>query len=235
MQGPQLGARLDTDLLHQRRARFAVRLERLRLATAPIERQHALGVQVLAQRFLHHERRELADDVGVPAGVEVGADRHLRRAQAQLAEAANLRARERLVSHVRQRLSAPQPERLAPAGRVEQTLGERGVDVALRQLELVAATARHDARAVARQRPAQVGDVQLDHLRRARGRRLPPQALGQAIGRDGPTDLQREHREHGPLLAGAQRDGAIVEADLDRPQKPHIHRCTRPYSRSTHR
>ena len=52
LESTQLGARLDPDLLDQRRTRLAVGLERLGLAAGAIERQHPLRVQPLAQRML---------------------------------------------------------------------------------------------------------------------------------------------------------------------------------------
>ena len=67
-------------------------------------------------------------------------------------------------------------------------------------------------------------DVELDHLRRGRRRLLAPQALDQRVGRDRAAGPQGEHREHRPLLAGAQLDGAVTEPKLDRTQKPQIHR-----------
>ena len=70
-------------------------------------------MQVLAQRMLGDQRVELADHLGVPAGREVGVDRHLRRAQPQIVEAADLGGRERLVGDVRERVAVPQRERLA--------------------------------------------------------------------------------------------------------------------------
>jgi hypothetical protein len=36
-------------------------------------------------------------------------------------------------------------------------------------------------------------------------------------------ELQREHREDSPLLAGAELDGRVTEPKLDRTQKPQIH------------
>ena len=67
-------------------------------------------------------------------------------------------------------------------------------------------------------------DVELDHLRRARRRLLAPQPLDQRVRGTVRPASQREHREHRPLLAGAQFDGPVTEAKLDRTQKPQIHR-----------
>ena len=189
VQPPQLGARLDADLLDERRARVAVGGERLRLAAVAVQREHPLGVQVLAQRMLGDQRVELADHLGVPAGREVGVDGRLRRAQPQLVEAADLGGGERLVGDVLERVAVPQRERLARRAALQQPLEARRVHLAVGELELVAAAARDDLRAVAVQQRPQVRDVELDHLRRARRRLLAPQALDQRVGR---------HRAAGP-------------------------------------
>ena len=166
VQALQLGAGLDADLLDERRARVAVGGERLRLAAGAIEREHPLGVQALAQRVLGDERVELADHLGVPAGREVGVDRHLGRAQAQLLEPADLGRGERLVGEVGERLAAPQRERLARRATRSSSRSKRTASTSpLGELQLVAAAAGHDSNAVAVERAPQVRHVELHHLR----------------------------------------------------------------------
>ena len=70
----------------------------------------------------------------------------------------------------------------------------------------------------------EVGDVELQHLGCARGWPIPPQAVDKAVDRDGAADLQREHGENRPLLAGAQLDGPVVDVELDGPKQAQIHR-----------
>ena len=167
--------------------------------------------------MLRDERLQLGDHLGVPAGLEVGVDRHLGGAQPQVLEPADLRGGERLVGDVGERVAAPQRERLARATLLHQVLEADRVDVVVGQLQLVAAAAGHDSNAVAVEQPAQVRHVELQHLRRARRRLLPPQALDEAIGRHRPARLEREHREHRPLLARAQLDRPVSELHLGRP------------------
>ena len=93
VQPAQLGAGLDADLLDERRARLPVRLQRLRLPPGAVEREHPLAVQALAQRVLGDQPVELADQLGVAPGRQVGVDRHLGGAQAQLLEAPDLDSR----------------------------------------------------------------------------------------------------------------------------------------------
>jgi hypothetical protein len=53
----------------------------------------------------------------------------------------------------------------------------------------------------------QVGDVLLDHLRRAGRQRLVPQALDELVRRDRMVGAEREHGQHRTLLGRAERDG----------------------------
>ena len=72
---------LDADLLDQRRPRPAVRLERLGLAAAAVQREHQLAVQTLAQRLLRHRGLQLGDQIRVPAQRQLGLDRASNAAQ----------------------------------------------------------------------------------------------------------------------------------------------------------
>ena len=174
-------------------------------------------MQVLAQRIRGDERVELADHLGVAAGLEVGVDRALRRPHAQLLEPADLGGRERLVGEVGERVAVPERERVARARLAHQPLEAHGVDVALGQLQLVAAAVGHDSNAVAVEDASEMRHVVLHHLRRARRQLVTPQALGEPVRRHRPARLQGEHREYRPLLAGAQLDGPVPEANLERP------------------
>ncbi len=91
-------------------------------------------MDALAQGVLGGQRVELADHLGVATGLEIRVDRHLGGAQSQLLEAADLGGRERLLGQVRQRLAAPQRERVARPLLVEQPLGQQHVDLAVGQL-----------------------------------------------------------------------------------------------------
>jgi hypothetical protein len=108
LQSLQLGAGLDADLLDQLGARGAVGAQRLRLTARAIEREHPLAVQALTQRMLGHEPIELTDQLRMPAGRQVGVDRHLRRPQPQFVQPSDLRRGERLVDQVGERLAPPQ-------------------------------------------------------------------------------------------------------------------------------
>ena len=97
--------------------RVPVGVERLGLAAAAVQREHALGVQPLAQRVLGQQRVDLADELVMAPGGEVRVDRELRGGEPQLLEPADLRVGERLVGDVRERIAAEQRERLARRAR----------------------------------------------------------------------------------------------------------------------
>jgi hypothetical protein len=89
----QRQVRLEAELLDERLPRFLVGAQRVRLAAGPVQREHQLPAQTLAERVLGDERLELADCLIVAAEREVAVNAvHLRR-QAQLLEAADLVAR----------------------------------------------------------------------------------------------------------------------------------------------
>ena len=67
-------ARLQAELLHEARTGRPVDLERLGLATAPVERQHAQRVKTLAQRVLGRQSLELANELGLPRAREIRLD-----------------------------------------------------------------------------------------------------------------------------------------------------------------
>ena len=223
LQATELDARLHPDLLDQHGARLAVGVQRLGLAAGAIERQHALRVQPLVQRMRADQRLELADHLVVAAFCQVGVDRLLGRAHAQLVQPSDLGGGERLVGHVGERLAVPQRERLACATAFEQTLELDRIHGTVGHPQLVAPAAGDDLRAVALEQPTQLRHVQLHHLRRAGGRFLAPQPLGKPVGRHRPAGLEPEHRQHRPLLGGAERDRALVAARLDRPKEAQIH------------
>ena len=180
-------------------------------------------MQVLPERVLVDERVELGDHVAVAAGGDVVVDRTLGGTNPQVLQPPDLRCRERLVGDVGERIAPPQRQRLPRVSLLQQTLEADRVDLAAHERELVPASASRDLCAVTYERPAQVRDVELDELWPARRRTLAPQADGQAVGRHGVPDLEREHSQHGALLARAERDGPVIEAGLDRPEEKKVH------------
>ena len=159
---------------------------------------------------------------------QIRVDRQLRGGQAQLLEPTDLRDRERLVRHVRQRFAAKQRQRLArrPVPRLADLgrpsrLGDQPFETAnVHELavdpQLIPTPTRDDLRpADPGQRPAQSPDVVLDHVRGARRWLRTPQPLDQPVGRHRTIRLEPQHRQNGALLRVAERDGVAVNAGLD--------------------
>ena len=109
----QRRARLDPELVDEHAAGGLVGGQRLGLAARPVEREHQLAAQALAEGVLRRQRVELRDQRGVAAEREVGVDPHLDREQVHLLEAPDRRLGERLVGEVGERGAAPERERLA--------------------------------------------------------------------------------------------------------------------------
>jgi hypothetical protein len=228
----QLGSRLDPDLLHEDLSRPPVGGERVGLPTGPVEREHEVPVEALAERVLGHEALELPRHLPVPALGQLLLGGPLERREPQLLQAPDLRGRERLPGQVGQRRAAPEGERLPRRPRGHQPLEADGVHGVGRDLQLVRPPTGHDVRAVAvavavRKRAPQVGDVLLDHLRRAGRQRLLPQALHELVRRDGTVGAEREHRQHGTLLRGTERDGPPAGAGLHGTEQAQLHDVSR--------
>ena len=95
LEAPQFLARLEPELIGEQPPRLAIDRERLGLAAAAIQREHEVPVETLAPRVPARELLELAHELGVPAGREVGLDARLERRQPLLLQALDLGRRER--------------------------------------------------------------------------------------------------------------------------------------------
>ena len=178
VQPAQLAAGFDADLVDERGTRAAVGLQRLRLPTRAIQREHQLPVQALAQRVIGDEPFELCDELAMAPVGELGVDRTRERGQAQRLQATDLRRRERLVGDVGQRRATPERERLARRAVCHEPLEPSRVDLLGGDVQLVATPAREDLErgpvAAVSERTPKERDVLLDHLRRGRRRPLAP-------------------------------------------------------------
>ena len=96
VEAAQLRAGLDADRVHELVARPAVGAERVGLAPAAVEGEHAQRVEALAQRLASEDRLGLVDHLCVAARREILLERQLDGAEAQVLEAADLEAGERL-------------------------------------------------------------------------------------------------------------------------------------------
>jgi hypothetical protein len=108
----------------ERPDRLAVGVERFPLSSSPIQGEHELAAQALAQRLAGHEPLELADELGTPAHRQIGLDAVLDCGRTQILQAGDLGRRERLERHVGQRRAAPLLERRPQSRR--RALGAAG-------------------------------------------------------------------------------------------------------------
>lgn len=156
--------------------------ERLGLASGAVEAEHELAAQALSERVCGDEHFELAAELGVATGAQVGVDPLLQRREPQLLEPCDLRLRERLVGEVSEWWPAPQAERFAQLPRRPLRIGaprpgdellEAG-KVELGRVEQQDVTGRTGEQPVLADLLAQSGDVGLDALGHRRGGRFAP-------------------------------------------------------------
>jgi hypothetical protein len=109
----QRRARLERQLLDQHPPGVLIGGERIGLPAAPVQRQHQLCMQMLAQRMLLNQHLELADQFSLAPELEISLDAFLQRREPQLLQLPDRRLRERRVGEIVKRSPAPQAERLA--------------------------------------------------------------------------------------------------------------------------
>jgi hypothetical protein len=233
--GLQFGTRVHPEFLGQQVGDLAVGRERLTLPARPVQRPHPVRPEPLLPRVAPHQRRQLAEHVGVPAEGEVQLDAPVQRAQVALHQRDDLVALHRLGRHVGQRWHvAPQRQRVGergalllgvPGGRRPSRLrGERRepleVEAARRDLDAVAVRFGPDAAG-----PEQVPDphhVLLDGAARIRGCCAVPQRRDQLVDADGAAGLQQQRGQHDPQLARPDPHLVPVDEHFERSQHPEL-------------
>ena len=177
---------------------------------------------------------ELLDHLGVAAERELRLDQLLQRRDPQVIQASDLREGKRLVGEVRQRIPAPQRQRLlersdgrvgAVAGKLGAAPGEEPLEAVRVELlgiecQLVAALARDDragaaASVRARQRLAQTRDVHLQRLGGAGRRALPPELVYEPVGCERLVRMEQQQREQRARLAPRKGEAAAIVEDLE--------------------
>ena len=103
LETPERLARLEPELGCEVLAAVLVHLQRLRLATRPVQGQHQLTAEALAERMALDEGLQLPDQLAVAAQSEIRVDPLLERGEPKLLEPGDLRLRERLVCEVGER------------------------------------------------------------------------------------------------------------------------------------
>ena len=240
----KLASGLEPEFVDQLTPGDAVALKRLGLAPRSVQRDHQLTDQALARRMLAHQRLELPHQPCVLAEREPRVDSILQSAKPRLPKPGDLALREALVGEIGQRLAAPQRERLAqapgrrpPRPRRRARFGRRPPApqsgprrrCPLVDREQVAVSPRQDH--IVAERFAQLRDVALNDLDRARGSVLAPQLVDQPISREHLAAVNQQHSQQRTLLRAAQRERATVLRDLKRPKYSKVHarsNCWRP-------
>ena len=228
---PERERRLDAERLHERAPRIAIRRERVRLPSRAVEGEHELGAEALPERVLADQQLELGDELGARAQREIGLDALLERLEPKLLEpsisaAPRARRRTRPEAVPRQSESASRNIPFASAGAGDPRIRDE-------LLEAVAGRTirhRHEARTrrdgpdhAAAERPAELGDVRLEDLRRRGRRPAGPELLDQAVARDRLVRAEEQDREQGTRLCRVQRDDAALGDHLERPEDTELH------------
>ena len=227
----ELDARLQSELPRQLVPGRPVGAQGLRLTSGPVEREHELPPQALTEGMVGDQDLQLADEIRMATGGEIGVDALLERDEAQLLKSGDLRLQPPLVDQVGQRWAAPQCERLVQLARRRDRVGQARLaaqPLKVRKVEL----GRTDAQDVPRrprvepvraQLRAQPRDIGLDALRGRRRRRLLPQVGEQAIGRDDLAGVQDQNREQRPLFDPSEGKRALAVDDLQRAEDAEVH------------
>ena len=220
----QLGARLERELVDERRPRGAVRRQRVGLATASVERAHLQRAQPFAQRMLGDQRVELGGRLGRAPALEVGADPALERREPQLVEPRGDRSQRGQVREIAERRAAPERERGTQLGRGRlgapgRVLGRAACGPLLEALQ-VQRTVGRDQRVAAApgddrlapEQLAQLRHIPLDDVRRRLRRRLVPEAVDQPVERHDLVRVGEQKSEQRTLVPAGERDRAPVHA-----------------------
>ncbi len=214
-----------------------VRLQRLRLPSTPVQREHQLPPKPLPERVLRDEVLQLADDARMTSERQVGVDAVLEDGETRLLETNGRPFGDGLVREVAQRRAAPQRERVPERGGRRTGVSRRESRLALHCMtfeaprvdglgiddQRVAAGPGLDHTGIVAERPAQHGHR---HLQPGRGTGVvrSPQLLDHPVGGHDLPRVQHEERHERTLLAAAHVDGPAVTHDLDRAQDAELER-----------
>nr|WP_291414135.1 hypothetical protein [Actinophytocola sp.] len=228
------GTRLDAELVDEDGAQASEGPQRLGLPAAAVEREHEPVPGLLTQRVLVDQVRQLADELGVPAAVEVGVDPGVERGEALLVEPPGLGGDRGGGGHVGDRRAAPQRERLPEQlGGLVGALGavalvrfgaEQG-HIGVLGLQAIPGGdgGEHPAVGVADER-AQPQDVSVHLGGGGLGRRLAPQLVHDPVDGDHLVRPDQQGGQQQPDLRRPDAHPAVAVEHLHRPEQPELHR-----------
>ena len=227
--------RLDPELVGERAPERLVARERLGVPARPVEREHVLRAEALAQRVLRDQRLELADDVAVIARARgrpraatrarrgeaprAARPRAARTARANSASAGPRQSASASPSSVRACRASPCDERLPAVG--DRALEAREVELVVADLEQ-----RSPARACAGAAPGSAFrscETWICTIFWAESGTSSPQSASTIRSRaTRAVRVQEQDREQRPLLAAAHLQLRAGER-LQRAEEPKVH------------
>ena len=231
LERPQLGARLDAELLDEQPPAFAVALEGFRLPPAAVESEHQLTAQELSQWVRGHGLLQLGNERSVLAEREPDCDPLLECNHPQLVQPALLDSGVTLEIEVGQRRSPPQAEGdfevaervrvlaggLGSAPPVEQSLEGRRIERVRAELEGVTGCPGRDHGRLS-ERPAHARHVHLNKVACAGWRRLSPQTVDESLDRHGLARTQEQDGEKCALTATSDPQALAVDRHGEWPE-----------------
>ena len=142
VQPAELFARLDAEIIDEASSRRLIGVERLRLASSAVEREHQELPLGFPKGMLDHERFELGDHISGASALDVRIDPLLESDEMKLLESVDLTLRERLERELGERSTTPHLECLAQksgtllrcraAGGGKRALESCGIDLVAR-------------------------------------------------------------------------------------------------------
>ncbi len=235
MQFLQDRAGFQADLVDEVLAALAERLHRLGASPGAVLGEHELGTGLFPQWLVLHERGQLADQLAVPAELEVQRGAFLLDRELLLFEPLDLDLHQRGVD-VAQRAAPPQGQRLVvafggladlePVGE-RASLGDLGPEG--QQVDLVLGAAQHVARRRGKQHVVaqpkgsdglpQFGDADRDLGPGCRGGMPVPDRFRDPVDGDDPIRIQQEHGQYDPLPRTAYRNPLFIELQAQGPEQ----------------
>ena len=224
----QLRPGLETESVDELAAGVGVHLERLRLATRPVQRGHQLGAESLAVRRGADQLPQLTDQLAVAGGGEVGVDASLEHLEPRLLQVRQRPGEEALAGQIGERLAAPELEGrpqdaggLLAATLVEEPAALGAESLEPEQVELLRSDREHVSgpagleHLVGLEQPPQPRDVLVNRARSIVRSVVAPEFLDQPVARDDGPRPEQQQREQAALLDPAEAKPPLAFPHLE--------------------